>query len=82
MGSISDLMKQKDYLNEYLNEIINRPDLLTSPYAIHFLKLENHFPDIDVYKPMTLYDLKDELELPISCAYYHEEANLLFLLLE
>lgn len=79
LTNLTELIHQKEALNIYIKEVVNRPDLLTSPYAIHFLKLENHYHDINLYKPLDMYDLKDELDLPISCAYFHEQTNLLFL---
>lgn len=79
LGNLSELIHRKEGLNNYLREVINRVDLLTSVYCIKFLKLENHYPDISLYHPLLMYNLENELELPISCAYFYEETNLLFL---
>ena len=79
LSNLSDLIHRKENLEHYIKDIINRADLLTSIYCIKFLKLENHYPDIALYHPFMMYNLEDELDLPISCAYFYEETNLLFL---
>lgn len=79
LSNISELTHRKENLQKYLKDVINRPDLLTSVYCIKFLKLENHYPDMGLYHPLLMYNLENELELPISCAYFYEETNLLFL---
>ena len=47
-------------LNLFINNVIKKPALITSPYIINFLKLQNHFNDILLYKPLLLYDSSDE----------------------
>ena len=79
LSNLSDLIHKKENLEHYIKDVINRSDLLTSIYCIKFLKLENHYPDIALYHPFMMYNLEDELDLPISCAYFYEETNLLFL---
>lgn len=68
-------------LNQFLNDIINRPDLLCSAYTVAFLKLENHYPNITIFKPLELFLLKDDddITFPITCSAFHKEANLLFI---
>ena len=78
LNEVNEINSKKEKLNIYIKEVINRPDLLTSIYCVKFLKLENHYPDIQLYYPLELYNLHDELVLPISCGYFLENANLLF----
>lgn len=68
-------------LTQFLNEITCRPDLISSVYTINFLKLENHYPNITIFKPLDLFVLKQEEELkyPITCSSFFKEANLLFI---
>ena len=75
----NDIILKKDKLNIYLKEVCKRPDLLTSIYCVKFLRLENHYPNIQLHYPLELYDLHGELVLPISCGYFLENANLLFI---
>ncbi len=79
ISKLNDPKNTLDKLNKYIKEICNRPDLLTSIYCVKFLRLENHYKDIQLYYPLELYDLHDELILPISCGYFLENANLLFI---
>ena len=79
ISKLNDPKNTIDKLNKYIKEICNRPDLLTSIYCVKFLRLENHYKDIQLYYPLELYDLHDELILPISCGYFLENANLLFI---
>ena len=78
LNEVNEIKLKIDKLNIYIKEICKRPDLLTSIYCVKFLKLENHYPDIQLYYPLELYNLHDELVLPISCGYFLENANLLF----
>ncbi len=75
----NDIILKKDKLNIYLKEVCKRPDLLTSIYCVKFLSLENHYPNIQLHYPLELYDLPNKLVLPISCGYFLENANLLFI---
>ena len=50
-------------LNLFINSIIKKPALITSCYINKFLKLENHFNDISIYKPLLLYDSKEDITL-------------------
>ena len=79
LADTNDIILKKDKLNIYLKEVCKRPDLLTSIYCVKFLRLENHYPDIQLHYPLELYDLHGELVLPISCGYFLENANLLFI---
>ena len=76
---ISDIMHRKTLLNQYIKDICNRPDLMTSIYCVKFLKLENHYELLMSYYPRELYYFKDQLVLPISVSYFLEQANLLFI---
>ena len=78
LNETNEIISKKEKLNEYIKEVCKRPDLLTSIYCVKFLKLENHYPDIQLYYPLELYNLHDQLILPISCGYFLENANLLF----
>ena len=76
---ISDINNRKSILNQYMKDVCNRADLMTSIYCVKFLKLENHFPSLMNHYPKELYYFKDQLVLPISVSYFFEKANLLFL---
>ena len=76
---VTDVQHRKTILNQYIKEVCNRSDLMTSIYCIKFLKLENHYPSLMNYYPRELYYFKDQLVLPISVSYFFEKANLLFL---
>ena len=76
---ISDINNRKSILNQYIKDVCNRADLMTSIYCVKFLKLENHFPALMNHYPKELYYFKDQLVLPISVSYFFEKANLLFL---
>ena len=76
---ISDINNRKSILNQYIKDVCNRSDLMTSIYCVKFLKLENHFPTLMNHYPKELYYFKDQLVLPISVSYFFEKANLLFL---
>ena len=77
-------------LNSFINNIIKKPALITTPYIINFLKLENHFKDISIYKPLLLYDSTDNRmneniinsninKFCINAIYYLYDAKLLFI---
>ena len=75
-------------LNLFINSIIKKPALITSCYIIKFLKLENHFNDISIYKPLLLYDSKEDLtnesvfnsnKLSINAIYYIQAPKLLLI---
>ena len=76
---VSDIMHKKTILNQYIKDVCNRPDLMTSIYCVKFLKLENHYELLMSYYPRELYYFKDQLVLPISVSYFLEQANLLFI---
>ena len=77
--AVSEIHHRKTILNQYIKEVCNRSDLMTSIYCVKFLKLENHFPLLMSYYPKELYYFKDQLVLPISVSYFFEQANLLFI---
>jgi len=75
-------------LNLFINNIIKKPALVTSPYIINFLKLQNHLDDISLYKPLLLYDSDDDRmnesvlnqnKLSINAIYYLFDSKLLFI---
>ena len=75
-------------LNLFINSIIKKPALITSIYIIKFLKLENHFSDILVYKPFLMYDSKKDTmnesafnlnKLSINAIYYIKAPKLLLI---
>ena len=77
-------------LNAFINNIIKRPALITTPYIINFLKLKNHFDDISLYKPLLLYDSTNDVltenftgenanKFNINAIYYLYDAKLLFI---
>ena len=72
----------------FINNIIKKPALVTSPYIINFLKLQNHLDDISLYKPLLLYDSDDDRmnesvlnqnKLSINAIYYLFDSKLLFI---
>ena len=75
-------------LNLFINSIIKKPALITSFYIINFLKLQNHFSDILVYKPFLLYDSKEDInnesvfnsnKLSINAIYFIKAPKLLLI---
>ena len=76
---VTDIHHRKTILDQYIKEVCNRSELMTSIYCVKFLKLENHYPLLMSYYPKELYYFKDQLVLPISVSYFYEKANLLFL---
>ena len=76
---VSDILHRKTILNQYIKDVCNRSDLMTSIYCVKFLKLENHYELLMSYYPRELYYFKDQLVLPISVSYFLEQANLLFI---
>ena len=79
ISDLSEIIHRKEALNTYLKEVCERPDLFTSIYCVKFLKLENHYPDIELFYPLELYNFNDQLILPISVSYFLNHANLLFI---
>ena len=79
ISDLSEIIHRKEALNTYLKEVCDRPDLFTSIYCVKFLKLENHYPDIELFYPLELYNFNDQLILPISVSYFLNHANLLFI---
>ena len=76
---VPDILHKKTILNQYIKDVCNRSDLMTSIYCVKFLKLENHYELLMSYYPRELYYFKDQLVLPISVSYFLEQANLLFI---
>ena len=76
---VTDVLHKKTLLNQYIKDVCNRSDLMTSIYCVKFLKLENHYELLMSYYPRELYYFKDQLVLPISVSYFLEQANLLFI---
>ena len=76
---VSDILHKKTILNQYIKDVCNRSDLMTSIYCVKFLKLENHYELLTSYYPKELYYFKDQLVLPISVSYFLEQGNLLFI---
>ena len=75
-------------LNLFINSIIKKPALITYIYIINFLKLQNHFSDILIYKPYLMYDSKNDTmnesafnlnKLSINAIYYIKAPKLLLI---
>ena len=70
-------------LNSFMNEILEKPGLLTAPFLIDFLELKNHNNDLTIYKPILRYDSNfDEMysnNLCINDVLYLEEPKLLLI---
>jgi len=66
-----------------MNEILEKPGLLTAPFLIDFLELKNHNNDLTIYKPILRYDSNfDEMysnNLCINDVLYLEEPKLLLI---
>ena len=45
-----------DQLNSFMNEILEKPGLLTAPFLIDFLEWKNHNNDLTIYKPILRYN--------------------------
>ena len=70
-------------LNSFLNSILIKPGLLTPPFLIEFLELQNHNNDLAIYKPILRYDSNfDEMysnKLSIKDILFLEEPKLLLI---
>ena len=70
-------------LNSFMNEILEKPGLITAPFLIDFLELKNHNNDLTIYKPILRYDSNfDEMysnNLCINDALFLEEPKLLLI---
>ena len=76
---LSDHRQLIEMLDNFLNSIIVRQDLLSSKYVINFLKLENHYNGISLFQPMELYELNDNIQFEVSKMFYYQKARLLFI---
>ena len=81
----SNIEKIITSLNYFLIFIINRPDLFTNKYTQNFLRLKNHYNDINLYHPLEIYNLNNnnknnvnEINFPITNLFYCELTKLLF----
>ena len=67
-------------LNSFINKLLEKPGLLTSPFLIEFLELKNHHNDLTIYKPLLRYDSNlDEMysnKLSINDVLFLEEPKL------
>ena len=70
-------------LNSFLYSILIKPGLLTPPFLIEFLELQNHNNDLAIYKPILRYDSNfDEMysnKLSIKDILFLEEPKLLLI---
>ena len=70
-------------LNSFINNLLVKPGLLTSPFLIEFLELQNHHNDLTIYKPFLRYDSNsDDMysnKLSINDVLFIEEPKLLLL---
>ena len=70
-------------LNSFINNLLEKPGLLTSPFLIEFLELQNHHNDLAIYKPFLRYDSNsDDMysnKLSINDVLFIEEPKLLLL---
>jgi hypothetical protein len=70
-------------LNSFINEILEKPGLLTAPFLLEFLELQNHHTDLTIYKPILRYDSNfDEIysnNLIINDVLFLEEPKLLLI---
>ena len=70
-------------LNSFINNLLEKPGLLTSPFLIEFLELQNHHNDLTIYKPFLRYDSNsDDMysnKLSINDVLFIEEPKLLLL---
>ena len=70
-------------LNSFINEILEKPGLLTAPFLLEFLELQNHHTDLIIYKPILRYDSNfDEMysnNLIINDVLFLEEPKLLLI---
>ena len=70
-------------LNSFLNNLLEKPGLLTSPFLIEFLELQNHHNDLTIYKPLLRYDSNlDEMysnKLSINDVLFIDEPKLLLI---
>ena len=68
-------------LDKYMNEILEKPGLLTPQFLVEFLELKNHYYDLTIYKPLLRYDSNsDEMysnKLSINDIIFLEEPKLL-----
>ena len=69
--------------NNYIKELLTKPGLITAPFLIEFLELQNHQYDLTIYKPILRYDSNlDEMysnKLSINDVLFLEESKLLLI---
>ena len=70
-------------LNSFINEILQKPGLITPPFLVTFLELQNHNNDLTIYKPVLRYDSNfDEMNsnnMIINDALFLEEPQILLI---
>jgi hypothetical protein len=60
--------------------IINRSDLISNVYTIKFLRLDNHFPDFNIFQPLLLLNLENiSLNHSPTAFHFHKTTSLLFI---
>jgi hypothetical protein len=70
--------KQRQQLEEFLKNILDRSDLINSLIVKNFLELENHFPDYMIFQPLLLVDIKD-YKMEVTDVHFCSLENLLFI---
>ena len=69
--------------NSFINDILNKPGLITPPFLVEFLELKNHHNDLTIYKPILRYDsYLDQMysnKLSINDVIFLEEPKLLLI---
>ena len=69
------MLISKFYKNQ---ELVERPDTINFLQTIEFLELEHHFPDINIFQPLLLYEVSD-FPMEITAMNYSNETNLIFI---
>ena len=71
------LEKRKKHLESFIQECVNRKDIMASEYIKSFLELEKHSPNLTYNSPEKKYIL-DEIPLGIRDFYYLQEDSMIF----
>jgi hypothetical protein len=75
-SSEQDVIILRVSLQNYLQELISRADVMNSQHLKVFLELENHCPSYMQFQPMLLNEISDEME--VSDIYFCKSQQLLF----
>jgi len=77
MKNFHEIQLRRQELDKFIKEIVARPDCINYLQTIEFLELEHHYPDINLYQPLLLYEIND-FPMEITSIQHCKDNNLLF----